>query len=374
MRGLFWASAGLIAYTYAGYALWLWCKARLWPCSIARAGCEPAISIVMVVRNEQEAVGEKLRNLRSLDYPQDHCQIVVISDGSADGTDAILKDHAGDPRMIVLRKQFSQGKASGLNDALAAATGEIVVFVDARQQIEPGALRAMVENFADPSIGCVSGELMIGDPALGESGQGMGLYWKIEKKIREWESASGSVVGATGALYAVRRELVGRIPEGTILDDLYVPMRVVKQGCRVVLDGRARAWDRADLGAGREFSRKVRTLSGNYQLVQMEPWLIWPGNPIWFSFISHKLLRLVVPLALVMLLISSAVLHGVLYRTVLWLQIALYGLSTLAWAGWLKAGPLGRAADAARTFVVLNAAALIALTAFVTGRKIAWTR
>ncbi len=115
---------------------------------------------------------------------------------------------------------------------------------------------------------------MLGDPQIGESGKGLGLYWRIEKRIRELESASGSVVGATGALYAARRELLTSVPAGTILDDVYLPMQIVRQGKRVVFDERARAWDTPDLGAEREFSRKVRTLSGNYQLVQFAPWLL----------------------------------------------------------------------------------------------------
>ena len=110
-------------------------------------------------------------------------------------------------------------------------------------------IRLLMENFADPEVGCVSGALMLGNPESGEAGKGMGLYWRIEKKIRELESESGSVVGATGALYAVRRELLAEVPEGTILDDVYIPMQVVRQGKRVVFEARARAWDSPDLGS-----------------------------------------------------------------------------------------------------------------------------
>src|SRR5208337_611205 len=155
-------------------------------------------------------------------------------------------------------------------------------FTDARQKIESCALRRLMENFADAEVGCVSGELMLGNPETGEAGEGMGLYWRVEKKIRELESASGSVVGATGALYAVRRELLVNLPEGTILDDVYIPMQVTRQGKRVVFEPRARAWDSVNLGAEREFARKVRTLSGNYQLLQLAPWLLSGSNPIRF--------------------------------------------------------------------------------------------
>jgi len=379
MKWLFWASAAWIAYTYLGYVVWLRVKSWLWPHPVKRAPFEPTVSIVMVVCDEQDVVERKLRNLLALEYPPGRLQIVVVSDGSTDQTDAIIETFRDKSQITICRKLLGQGKASGLNDAIAAATGEVVVFVDARQRIESAALRLLMENFADATVGCVSGELMLGetppfDADGNESTQGMGLYWRMEKKIREWESASGSVIGATGALYAARRDLLGTIPMGMILDDVFIPMQVIRQGRRVVWDGRARAWDCADLGAGREFSRKVRTLSGNYQLVRSEPWLLGAVNPAWFSFVSHKLMRLAVPLALLGLLVSSAFLRGEPYRFALWSQVAVYGLSLLAWMGLSKAGPVGRAADAARTFVVLNAAAMVALTAFVTGRRIAWTR
>jgi hypothetical protein len=214
---------------------------------------------------------------------------------------------------------------------------------------------------------------MLGDPASGETAKGMGLYWQIEKEIRELESASGSVVGATGALYCARRKLIEPLPEGTILDDVLLPMQIVRQGFRVVFDSRARAWDAPDLGEGREFSRKVRTLSGNYQLLQLAPWLLSSQNAIRFEFVSHKLSRLTVPFALLALLIASAMLPQPVYRAALGAQLAFYALSLAALAG-VKIGPLARIADPARTFVVLNSAALVAFVNFVTGRKAVWVR
>jgi len=373
MRWVFWGAAFLIAYSYLGYVAWLWLRGRLWPWPVLCAEQEPYVSIVMVVRNEERWLESKLWNLLALDYPQERCQVVVVSDGSTDSTDAILRRHAGDQRVQVVMNQLSRGKASGLNDAISVAAGEIIVFTDVRQKIEPGAIRLLMESLADPEVGCVSGALMLGDAEWGETAKGMGLYWRIEKKIRELESESGSVVGATGALYAVRRELLPSVPEGTILDDVYIPMQVVRQGKRVVFEGRARAWDTHDLGAEREFERKVRTLSGNYQLVQLAPWLLHRENPIRFEFVSHKLLRLVVPFALAAVLLASLVLPGPVYRSALALQVAFYGLSVLAGLRLIR-GPLAKMADAALTFVVLNGAAAVAFMNFLTGRKTAWIR
>jgi cellulose synthase/poly-beta-1,6-N-acetylglucosamine synthase-like glycosyltransferase len=320
-------------------------------------------------------IARKLENLLTLDYPQAKLDVVVVSDGSSDRTPAILADYARDPRVRTLMKPVSQGKAAGLNDAIKLATGEVLLFTDARQQIESGALRLLIENFADPDVGAASGELMLGDPTSGETGKGMGLYWRMEKKIRELESASGSVAGATGAIYCARRRLLeaSPLPEGTILDDVLLPMQIVRKRSRVIFDSRACAWDSSDLGEGREFSRKVRTLSGNYQLLQLAPWLLSSQNAIRFEFVSHKLSRLAVPFALLALLIASIFLPQPLYRAALGAQLAFYALSLAALAG-VKIGPLSRIADPARTFVVLNSAAMVAFINFVTGRKAVWVR
>ena len=379
MKYLFWIAATLVGYSYLGYPAWLWVRSLWSPRPVRRGSALPSVSAVMVVRNEGEVIARKLENLLSLEYPADKLEVVVVSDGSSDRTSAILAEYSEDSsegsRVRTLIKPSSQGKAAGLNNAIQIAKGEILLFTDARQQIEPAALRMLVENFSDPTVGAASGELMLGDPSVGETGKGMGLYWRIEKKIRELESAASSVAGATGAIYCARRSLVvsAPLPEGTILDDLLLPMQVVRQGSRVIFDSRARAWDSPDLGDGREFSRKVRTLSGNYQLLQMAPWLLTSEDPIRFEFISHKLSRLAVPFALLALLIASIFLVEPFYRIALGLQLAFYALSVAAIAN-VKIGPLSRIADPARTFLVLNSAAMIAFVNFVTGRKAIWVR
>ncbi|MGD0599176.1 MAG: glycosyltransferase family 2 protein [Terriglobales bacterium] len=391
MKYTFWIAAALIGYSYLGYPAWLWLRSRWSPRPVRRGFVEspaaPAVSALMVVRNEEAVIARKLENLLTLDYPQAKLDVVVVSDGSSDRTPSILADYARDSglpdedrtgapsRVRTLLKPVSQGKAAGLNDAIKLASGEVLLFTDARQQIESGALRLLIENFADLDVGAASGELMLGDPISGETEKGMGLYWRIEKKIRELESASGSVAGVTGAIYCARRRLLDEspLPEGAILDDVLLPMQIVRKGFRVIFDARARAWDSPDLGESREFSRKVRTLSGNYQLLQLAPWLLSSENAIRFEFVSHKLSRLAVPFALLALLIASMFLSQPLYRAALGAQLAFYALSLAALAG-VKIGPLSRIADPARTFVVLNSAALVAFINFVTGRKAVWVR
>jgi poly-beta-1,6-N-acetyl-D-glucosamine synthase len=197
MKWVFWIAAAVVGYAYLGYPLWLWIRSKWSPRPVRRGAVEPNVTAVMVVRNEEAVIARKVENLLALDYPAEKLEIVVVSDGSTDGTAAILEglSHAcanrfgSDQRLRILLKSLSQGKAAGLNDAMKMANSEIVLFTDARQTIEAGALGCLMENFADAEVGCASGELSLGDLENGETGKGMGLYWRIEKKIRELESA-----------------------------------------------------------------------------------------------------------------------------------------------------------------------------------------
>src|SRR5215469_5766615 len=202
MKWVFWISAALIGFTYLGYPLWLYLRCRLRPRPVARGPFHGSLSLIMVVRNEAATLRRKLENLLALSCPAERREIILVSDGSTDQTGEILSSYAALPEVRVLLRPQAEGKAVGLNQALQLATSDLVVFTDARQIIEPEALTRLTENFADPEVGCASGELMLGDPVSGESGKGVGLYWRVEKKVREMESESGSVAGATGAFYA----------------------------------------------------------------------------------------------------------------------------------------------------------------------------
>jgi biofilm PGA synthesis N-glycosyltransferase PgaC len=229
-----------------------------------------------------------------------------------------------------------QGKASALNEGVSKAQNPIIVFTDARQALEPQSLKILVANFADPDVGCVSGELMLRQGADPTSTEGIGTYWKIEKLVRTFESNTGSVVGVTGAFYAARKDLLVPLPPNTILDDVYTPMHVAKAGSRVIFESEARAWDVPVAAAGVEFRRKVRTLTGNYQLLLLAPWMLTPSNPLLWRLISHKLLRLFVPFALLAVLISAAFITGPFYRAALiaGVVLILLGVSTSAACRW----------------------------------------
>ena len=191
MRFVFWAAVGFIGYTYLGYAVWLWLRSRWRPRPVRLRPYLPFISIVLVVRNEMGNLEGKLTGLLSMDYPSDRAEILVVSDGSTDGTNQALSKFADVPRVRVIWKQETCGKAAGLNDALNAARGEIVVFTDARQTIEASAVQRLMENFGDPSVGCASGELTLGDPNIGEALKGMGLYWRKKKPSDTWNQPQG---------------------------------------------------------------------------------------------------------------------------------------------------------------------------------------
>ena len=368
---LFWLCFAFTVYAYFGYAVWLWFYVRLHRLPVAQDTIAPAVSIVIAARNEEANLAAKLENLRRLNYPRDRLQVVVASDGSTDRTASILLSEQVLPVVPVILEE-SNGKALALNQAVKHATGEILVFLDARQSVDPNAVSELTSCFADPAVGAVSGELLLEDAAGASSTDALGIYWKIEKIVRKLESASGSVVGVTGAIYAIRREFYTEIPAGTILDDVFVPMHVARSGKRVVFQSAAIARDRLFSEKGKEFSRKVRTLTGNYQLLKLAPWLLSPANPLLFRFVSHKLLRLAVPLFLIGMLGSSVLAGGALYSTIFWLQVCFYLLAAAGMANpsLRKLKPVAIAS----TFVMLNAAAALAFYNFIAGKNTVWAR
>jgi biofilm PGA synthesis N-glycosyltransferase PgaC len=364
---LFWLSLLLILYACFIFPCLLYLRARLHPRPVRKKSISPTISLVIAVRNEGQNLERKLSNLRELDYQGDLIETIIVSDGSTDETNAILEKAVG-VRAIFL--EIHAGKAEAINRAVEAATGELIVFMDVRQRLAIDSIKMLVEGFADPAVGCVSGALELGD-GDGNAPRGVGSYWRMEKSIRNWESASRSVVGATGALYAVRRTLVPKIPGGTILDDVFIPMEVVRQGKRVTFEPRAIIWDTLPSNPQREFRRKVRTLFGNYQLLRVAPWLLTRRNPLRFEFVSHKLVRLTVPFALIGMILSSALLSGLIYRLPIVGAIGIAALGALAYVR-VPLGFVSRVTDLALAFVLLNVAAIVAFVYFSFGKKQVW--
>ena len=355
----FWLALACVVYTYFLYPLLLAGLARFrhFP---TRPGKEPprSVSVVVAAHNEEAVIGARLEELtRAVATTGLTGEVILVSDGSTDDTADLAREYA-DRGVRVVELDSHEGKAAALTKGCAAARYEVVVFADARQTWEPMTLKRLLASFADPSVGAVSGDLVVED-APGLLG-GVGLYWRYEKWLRQQESAVHSTVGVTGAVSAVRRRLFRPIPRGTILDDVYWPLQVAMQGFRVVHNARARAYDRLPNRTADEFARKVRTLSGNFQLVARLPAVLLPWrNPIWLQFLSHKVLRLLVPWVLLLMLAASASMSEVsVYRAACSAQLTLLALGMVG--TWKVAGARFRPARDAAAFLVLNGAAWLA--------------
>jgi glycosyltransferase involved in cell wall biosynthesis len=360
MRVVFWFSLAVVAYTYVGYPCVMFLLSRLRPHPWKRGDVATSVSVIMAVHNGAKMLRDQIEHLASLE-PAFVREIVIVSDGSSDGTAQILAE-VDEPRFRTLILEEQGGKATALNHGIALASGEILLFIDIRPRVAPGALAKLLSNFADPSVGCVAGELLLNNDGHDAAASAVsGVYWKYEQWIRNCEAAWDSPVGVYGGFYAVRRALATPFPPGIILDDMFQPLAILRQGYRSVLDRSACVMDRWPGKMTGEFQRKVRTLAGNYQLVAWAPWVLSPRNRVLFQLVSHKLLRLVVPYFFALLLISATVLA---VDSTAWKVIA-----AAQWVFWLAAllalrvqlPVVHRFAAAASALLVLNVAAVVGL-------------
>lgn len=367
MEVLFYVCAGIVLYTYVGYPLGVILWGLLLGRRVKKRYINEPLSVVLAVKDEEINIRARIENLLSQDYPQDLIEVVVVSDGSTDRTVELARQFE-DERVKVVELPQPVGKSGALNAGVDYASNEIIVFADARQWFGENVFAELVAMLADDRVGAVSGELVIEPGAGSEMEQGVGMYWRYEKLIRRMESAVDSVVGATGCIYAIRRRLYVPLAEHTLLDDFLVPMRIVLKGFRVVFARSARAFDIASASSAQEFARKVRTLAGNFQAVALEKRLIHPvKNRVFVQFVSHKLLRLAVPYLCVVALVASALSPSAPVRILFVLQVVFYVLGVLSLTS-LGKSRLGAPARLSWTFIVLNAAAVMALWVFATGR------
>ncbi|HEV2577224.1 MAG TPA: glycosyltransferase family 2 protein [Acidobacteriaceae bacterium] len=371
MKLVFWLSLTGILYTYIGYPLILWVLARVRARPWTPAPIHPSVSIVLAVRNGMSLLEYRVQQLLSLDYPNLQ-ELIVVSDGSTDGTADFLSAQKL-PRLRAIILPEHGGKATAVNAGIAQATGELIVFVDLRPEIAPGALQQLVSNFADPQIGCVAGEYVLArnDEADGSASVGR-AYWLYEQWLRNREAGIDSVVGVPGCFYSVRRALATRQPPGIILDDMFQPLAVVRQGYRSVVDPKALVVDKWPPKIEGEFRRKVRTLAGNFQLVALAPWILSGQNRILFQFFSHKLMRLLVPYLMVLLLISSAVLARTSTFFAVLTVVQVVGCLLAIVGGRYKIPLVSRIAGPANALLVLNAAAVVGLYKFLFTRGPLW--
>ncbi|NLS95788.1 MAG: glycosyltransferase [Planctomycetaceae bacterium] len=362
---IFWICVLLITYTYLFYPLAI----RLFACLRGSSRIEegvtlPSVSFVIAARNEGERIAERVAELvQQLDNSQVEGEVILVVDGP--GHITCTKRLEDLERVHVLQLSENRGKAAAISEGANLAKHEVLAFADVRQRWQEDALQRLLESFRDPQVGAVSGDLVLQstDGVL----QGVGLYWKYEKWIRRNEAMFDSVVGVTGAICAVRRHLFHGVPAGTILDDVYWPMRVILQGYRVAHNPRAVAFDRLPEKPQAELRRKIRTLSGNFQLVALLPAVVSPRrNRLWWQFVSHKLMRLAVPwLLLAVLLLGFAIDQGV-YRILSWIQVVAGGAVLVG----VRSDFVGRTrlGSAVASFVMLNVAAWLAFWVWISGR------
>ncbi len=364
MKIVFLLSLAGILYTYVGYPLVIWALARMRARPHEIAAIKPSVSVVLAVHNGIDRLPGKIQHLLDLDYSEIK-EIIIVSDGSTDGTAEFLQNLTS-PRIKTLILSEHSGKAQAVNAGAALAKGEIILFVDIRPEIAPGAIQELVRNFADPNVGCVAGELVLKQAGHDATSEAVGgLYWRYEQWIRKSEAAFDSPVGVYGGFYAIRRDLFTPMPAGIILDDMFQPLSIIRHGYRSVLDANALVYDVWPKMVEDEFHRKVRTLAGNFQLFRMAPWTLTQQNRTLFQLVSHKVMRLLVPYMLISLLISSALLSfdSLVYLVLTVIQAAIW---TLAGAGLRVAIPgIQRVVSPLSALLVLNVAAVVGAYRFL---------
>jgi glycosyltransferase involved in cell wall biosynthesis len=362
-RAVFAAAAALVGYTYLAFPVLVLLRARLRPRPHRSAPVTPSVSIVIAARNEAASIAAKIENLRALDYPPDRLQVVIACDGCDDGTDAIARA-SGDDRVRVLSLQ-RVGKADALNAAVREATGDVLVFSDANSQYAPDAVRELVAPFADPEVGGVAGDqryLSGGGEAAVAGGERK--YWDLDRMLKTAESLGGNVISATGAIYAVRRELFVPVPSG-VTDDFATSTAVIAQGRRLVFAPDAVALEPVGRSGEIEFERKVRVMTRGLNAVIARRELLDPRRHGFYSLqlVSHKVLRRLMAVPLLALGLSATVLarRSAAFRALAAVQGIVYALGMVGLVLGDRAPRRTRLLGLPAYFCLVNAASLRAV-------------
>ena len=373
LQALFWLSIAVLLYVYAVYPVMISLVSARVNRGVLRSAIEPQVCLFITANDEAAVIGAKLRNALALEYPRHKLDIVVASDGSVDGTNAIVRGFAGEGVRLVAFPE-RRGKIAAINDGIASVTAEIVVFSDANTMLEPGALEALVRNFADESVGAVSGDVMLEGEraALGSSED---LYYRYERWLQTCESRMGTMVGVDGALYAIRRALFVAPPPDTILDDMAIPMAVARAGRRVVFEPEARAHEKGCETATEEFARKARVVAGAVQFLQRPESAVPRRNrQLLVTMVSHKALRWLSPTFAFLAFATSAVLavFSSLFLAIAAAQL-LFILAGLAgcWPRLRRVGPI----SVAHYFWLVQVAAAVGFVRGLLGQQpVVWRR
>jgi cellulose synthase/poly-beta-1,6-N-acetylglucosamine synthase-like glycosyltransferase len=362
-------AAAISLYILVGYPLLLSAWRSFGPPIRKDLEFRTTVSVLLAVYNGEAFLARKLDNLLALDYPSELLDVVVVSDGSTDETDTIAQSYA-DRRVQLVRVPHG-GKAAALNAAMQHATGELLLFVDVRQRFDPQALRHLVANFADPTVGGVTGELrFVHEDRVGEAAD-IDIYWRYEIWARQRHSLIDSIFNTTGCIYALRRSLAEPVPLDTLVDDAIIPLRAFFRGYRVVIDTEALAFDYGVIKGG-EFRRKLRTLGGVWQAWVRIPQLFTSANRMRLHFLPHKFGRVVLPwLILVGLMATLCLPAGPVRFALLTTAIAALALALID-PLLPKKFILRHISSPARSFIVLNAASLLSVLVFFVPPERLW--
>jgi len=365
----FWLAVGFVAYVYFGYPLLLALISAAFRRPVRKAPIEPFISLIVPAYNEERSIEEKILTALDLDYPDDKYEVIVVSDGSSDRTVELAKKHEDGRRVKVIAFQKNRGKISALNEVTPAVQGEIVAYSDASSMPERSSLRMLAENFADPEVGAVSGVYRLSQKDKARLGRQEGVYWKYETFLKLKESEIDSILGCHGSLYAIRKALYPSPAASIINDDYVIPLRILHKGWRVAYEPRAVAFEEAEEMGG--FGRRIRVMAGNFEQLAEIRGLLWPPRwmPLLF-FISHKIGRLVAPLAMVAAVAANFfLLDQPLYRATLAAQAAFYLLAAVGTSEMLRP----KALRLPYYFTMINMAVLFGFYyAFVNRGKLKW--
>ena len=369
MKRLLLASFALLGYVYLGYPLLCAILSCVRHRRVRAQPCTPRVSILISAYNEVTCIVETVRNKLDLDYPADQCEIIVISDGSTDGTDeAVAELAASEKRVRLFRQESRAGKTSALSLAATHAHGEILVFSDANSLYASDALRKLMEPFADPDVGYVTGRMLYlaADGSL--TGEGCSAYMRFENTLRGWEKAIGSVVGVDGGIDAVRSSLFTPM-RADQQPDFVLPLSVIERRRRVVYAPGARVYEAALTRPGDEFHMRTRVALRAWHALRDKAGLLNPLRYGLFSWqlFSHKWLRYLAPVLQLAALVSSIALvgQGPWWSGILAVQTVFYVLASLGFFGLRLPGPL----SFPYYLCLLNAAAGVALVQFLRGKK-----
>jgi cellulose synthase/poly-beta-1,6-N-acetylglucosamine synthase-like glycosyltransferase len=328
---LFWIAFCALIYIYLGYPFLVFIISHVWPRPVRRSAYEPSVTVLIAAFNEADVIERTIQNKLALDYPPEKLQVIVVSDGSTDGTDAIVSRYTS-KRLLLLRQQPRNGKSAALNVGAAHATGDILVFADANSIYKPDALRRLVVDFADPDVGYASGKLIYSHSPGNMTGDGCSLYMRYENFIRERETLLGSVVGVNGGIDAIRKRLYASVRPDQ-LPDLFLPLHVVESGFRVVYEPQAVAYELALDSAADEYRMRVRVaLRSLWVLDDMAGLLkFWRYGLYSVQLLSHKVLRYLAFAFIVVLACATPALWSVgpLFQAASLLQALLIGSALL---------------------------------------------